>query len=78
MIQIKTGDKANHKVYGDVEIVGFKSVSDEVEINELEKNGETYLDVVCSVQTDYVEFIDNQGQKHQEPLDKFYQHANIS
>ena len=77
MIQIATGDRFDHEVYGDVEVVGFVTVSDEVEVNELQKDGGRYLDVVCSVQTDYVEFIDDQGREHQEPLEQFYDHANV-
>lgn len=77
MIQIVTGDKAHHDVYGRVEVVGFTSVSDEIEINELERDGERYLDVVSSVQTDYVEFLDNEGREHQEPLEQFYNHADL-
>lgn len=78
MIEIATGDSFHHKVYGEVQIVGFISVSDEIEINELERNGETHLDVVCSVQTDYVEFIDDEGREHQEPLEKFYNHTKLN
>jgi len=60
------------------ELVGFKSVSDEIEINELNKGGEVQLDVVCSVQTDYVEFLDSKGRKYQEPLREFHSHTKIN
>lgn len=78
MNKIATGENAHHKVYGKVEVSGFTSVSDEIEINEVEKNGSTHLDVVCSVQTDYVQFLDDQGREHQEPLEQFYENAKIS
>lgn len=78
MIQIATGENFQHKVYGDVEVVGFVTVSDEVEINELEREEGRHLDIVCSVQTDYVEFLDDQGREHQEPLEQFYDHADVN
>lgn len=78
MESISTGDSLHHEVYGEVELVGFKSVSDEIEINELNRGGEVQLDVVCSVQTDYVEFLDSKGRKYQEPLRKFYSHTKIN
>jgi hypothetical protein len=77
MIQIATGDRIEHEVYGEVEVVGFLTVSDEIEVNELERDGERVLDVVTSVQSDKVEFLDNKGRKYEEPLDVFYKAAEI-
>jgi len=74
---IKTGDSFHHEHYGDIEVVGFASVSDEIEINELEREGERHLDIVCSVQTDYVDFIDRQGREGREPLPEFYDSVDI-
>lgn len=74
---ITTGDRFYHEHHGDIEVVGFASVSDEIEINELERDSERHLDVVCSVQTDYVDFIDGQGREGREPLPEFYDNVNI-
>lgn len=78
MIQIAAGEGFDHEVCGNIEIVGFVSVSDEIEVNEVEKDGERYLDVVCSVQGDYVEFIDDEGSEHKEPLEQFYDHVGLN
>lgn len=78
MIQISTGDSFEHTVYGDIEVTGFITVSDEIEINELERNGSRELDVVCSVQSDNVLFIDTEGREHKEPLENFYDHVELS
>lgn len=77
MIQIATGDRVDHKVHGEVEVIGFLTISDEVEINELERDGERILDVVTSVQSDKVEFLDDKGRKYEEPLDVFYKAAEV-
>lgn len=77
MIELSTGDKVEHSIYGNVELYGFVSVSDQIEINEVDKENETILDVVNSVNGDQVEFLDDDGHKHVEPLKTFYEHADI-
>lgn len=74
MIELVTGETVEHSVYGEVELYGFKSIGDAIEINELDRDGETKLDVVLSVNGDAVEFLDTNGSKHQEPLSDFYEH----
>lgn len=77
MINLSTGDNVMHSQYGEVELHGFISVSDEIEINEIERDNETILDVVSSVNGDRVEFLDSDGKKYAEPLDVFCEQAEL-
>jgi hypothetical protein len=78
MEEISTGDRVEHEVYKTVEIYGFITVSDEVEVHEIEKDEETVLDVSSSIQSMKIEFLDQNGEKHVEPLKMFYAQTNIS
>jgi hypothetical protein len=77
MVNLKTGENVQHSVYGEVELYGFLTVGDEIEIYEVEKEGDTKLDVVTTVNSDQVEFLDQKGKKHVEPLETFYEHAEM-
>jgi hypothetical protein len=77
MLELSTGDKLQHNVYGQIEVTGFITISDEIEINEVEKNGSEELDIVSSVQSENVEFLDESGRELREPLDTFFEHTNI-
>lgn len=74
MITLSTGEKLEHSVYGQIELTGFRSVGDEIEITDVGAE-ETVLDPVLTVQSNEVEFIDNSGSQHVEPLLDFYKHA---
>lgn len=78
MIEIATGDRVEHEVYGEVEVVGFTTVSDEIELNTLERDGKTVLDIASSVQDDKVEFIDNEGRMYSVPLRVFYENVDLN
>lgn len=78
MIEFITGETVEHSIYGEIELYGFKSIGDAIEINELNREGETVLDVVLNVNGDAVEFLDSNGSKHQEPLSDFYEHIETN
>jgi len=76
MITLTTGETFEHDVYGTIEISGFRTVGDELELSEVETDEEeTMLDPVMTVQDDKVEFIDATGSSYVEPLTKFYEHC---
>lgn len=68
-----TGDRVSHEVYGEIEITGFRTISDEIELYITEED--EIQDVVSTVQSDKVEFIDTEGQMHVEPLNYFVKHT---
>ena len=72
LLNLQAGDNIEHEVHGEVQLTGFSSVGDEVEIDEVERDGERELDVVMSVVGDKVEFLDTNGREHVEPLDSFF------
>lgn len=76
-MKLATGDWVEHEVYGRVQVSGFLTVSDQIEVNEVQREDEgTILDVSSSVQSDKVQFLDDTGSEHVEPLDYFYEHVN--
>lgn len=77
MVNLTTGENVQHSVYGEVELYGFLTVGDEIEINEVDGESGTQLDVVTTVKSDQIEFLDDNGRKHIEPLETFYEHAEI-
>lgn len=77
MVNLTTGENVQHSVYGEVELYGFLTVGDEIEINEVDGESGTQLDVVTTVKSDQIEFLDDDGKKHVEPLETFYEHAEI-
>lgn len=77
MVNLTTGENVQHSVYGEVELYGFLTVGDEIEINEVDGESGTQLDVVTTVKSDQIEFLDDDGRKHVEPLETFYEHAEI-
>lgn len=77
MIEVATGDKLSHEVYGQVQVTGFITVSDEIEINQVERSDKTEIDVASSVQSENVEFLDKNGRELREPLDTFFEHTNL-
>ena len=72
MINLQTGQTVEHRVYGSVELTGFNSVADEVDISVID---EDTLDPIMHVQEESVEFVDQDGSTHTEPLTDFYKHA---
>lgn len=77
MIELSSGDQLTHKVYGQVQVTGFITVSDEIEINQVERSDQTELDIASSVQSENVEFLDNDGRELREPLDTFFEHTDL-
>lgn len=78
MKELVSGQEVQHKVYGDVELYGFVSVGDTIEVAELTDDPDRTLDVVLSVNAQKVEFLDENGHKHVEPLELFYEHADLT
>lgn len=73
MTILQSGQEIEHKEYGTIELVEFRSIGDELEIFDTGSN----LDPVLTVQDDKVEFVDKDGSTHVEPLDTFYEKALI-
>lgn len=78
MIDLATGQKMTHEVYGEIELAGFISVGSELHLNVIQDETETTLDPVQQVNATKVEFLTKSGTKHMESLDNFYKHTDLA